>query len=153
VLAIAMLIGLVGILVPVLPGLILIASAGIVWAIAEPRPAHWAVVGVMAAIAIAGVAASTVLPARRASSAGASRGAMAAGAIGMVVGFFAVPVVGALVGFPAGVFLGEIAKTRDADTAWARTVATIKGVGLGILLQLAGGVAMIAIWVAAVLLD
>jgi uncharacterized protein YqgC (DUF456 family) len=153
ILAIAMLIGLVGVIVPILPGLILIAGAGLVWAIAQPRPIHWAVVGIMAAIAVAGVTTSTVLPARRASSAGASRAAMASGAAGMVVGFFAIPVVGALVGFPAGVFLGELSKTRDAKASWARTLATIKGVGLGIVIQLAAGVAMIAIWVTAVLVD
>lgn len=153
ILAIVMLVGLVGVIVPILPGLILIAAAGIVWAISQPRADHWAVVGAMAVIAIAGVATSTVLPARRASGAGASRAAMAAGAIGMVVGFFAIPVVGALVGFPAGVFLGELSTTRDANAAWARTLATIKGVGLAIVIQLAAGVVMIAIWVAAVLLD
>jgi uncharacterized protein YqgC (DUF456 family) len=153
ILALAMLVGLVGVIVPILPGLILIAAAGIVWAIAQPRAGHWAVVGIMAGIAIAGVAASTLLPARRATSAGASRTAMAAGAIGMIVGFFAIPVVGALVGFPAGVFAGELWATRDASSAWGRTLATIKGVGLGIVIQLAAGVAMIGIWLAAVLLD
>jgi uncharacterized protein YqgC (DUF456 family) len=153
VLAIVMLVGLVGILVPILPGVALIAIAGVVWAIAEPRPIHWAVAGLMAGIAVAAITAAAVVPARRASAAGASRAAMVAGVIGMVVGFFVIPIVGALIGFPLGVFLGETLRLRDTEAAWATTLATVKGVGVGIVIQLVAGVAMIGLWVAAVLLD
>ena len=153
VLAIVMLAGLVGILVPILPGLALIAIAGVVWAIAEPRPSHWVVAGLMTGIAVAGITAAAVVPARRASTAGASGAAILAGVIGMVVGFFAVPIIGALIGFPIGVFVGQVLRSRDAGSAWAATVATLKGVGTGIVIQLTAGVVMIGVWATAVLLD
>ncbi|MBA3691240.1 MAG: DUF456 domain-containing protein, partial [Actinobacteria bacterium] len=35
-LALVMVVGLVGVVVPVLPGLLLIAGAGVAWAVAEP---------------------------------------------------------------------------------------------------------------------
>ena len=152
-LALLMLVGLVGVLVPVLPGLLLIAGAGVAWALADPQPARWAIAVAMVALAVAGTATAAILPARRAAAAGAPGSALVAGAVGMILGFFLVPVVGALVGFPAGIFLAERVRLRDGRAARATTIATLKGAALGIGIQLVAGVAMIAIWVAAVLLD
>jgi hypothetical protein len=56
------------------------------------------------------------------------------------------------VGFPAGIFVAERARLRDGPAARATTIATLKGAALGIGIQLMAGVAMIAIWVTAVLL-
>lgn len=151
-LAIVMLVGLVGVVVPVLPGLLLIAGAGLVWALAAPSPLRWGIVLVMGAIAAGATVAAAVVPARRASAAGAPRAALMAGAAGMVAGFFLIPVVGALIGFPAGIFVAETARLRDARAARATTAATLRGVGTGIAIQLAAGVTMIGIWAVAVLL-
>jgi uncharacterized protein len=147
-----MIVGLVGVLVPVLPGLLLIAGAGIAWALADPAPLRWIVAAVLASLAIGATVASAVLPAQRATAAGAPRLAVAAGIAGMIVGFFVVPVVGALVGFPAGIFVAEALRLRNARAAMATTAATVKGVGIGIGIQLVTGVVMIGIWVAAVLI-
>jgi uncharacterized protein YqgC (DUF456 family) len=68
----------------------------------------------------------------------------------MVIGFFAVPVVGALIGFPAGVFVAELLRHRHHGPAWRATWEALKSVGLGIAIQLGAGVAMIAIWSVAV---
>ena len=145
-LALVMLVGLIGVLVPVLPGLLLILGAAVAWAAADPAAGRWAVVGVLGVIGIAASVAATVLPARRAAATGAPRSALMAGAAGMVVGFVAIPVVGALVGFPAGVYVAETLRLRDGRAARATTLATLRGVGVGILIQLVAGVAMIGIW-------
>ena len=92
------------------------------------------------------------MPARRASAAGAARPSLVAGVAGMVAGFFLIPVVGALIGFPAGIYVAELTRLHDAGAARATTIATIRGVGVGIAIQLVAGVAMIGIWAAAVLL-
>ena len=147
-----MVVGLVGVVVPVLPGLLLIAGAAIAWALADPDASRWSVAAVLAVFAVGATVASAVLPARRATAAGAPRSAVVAGAVGMVVGFFAVPVVGALLGFPAGIFVAEALRLHDARAAMGTTVATLKGVGIGIGIQLVTGVLMIGIWLAAVLL-
>lgn len=152
VLAIVMLVGLVGVVVPALPGLLLIAGAGLAWALADPSPLRWAVLLVLGGIAAGATVAAAVVPARRASASGAPRAALAAGAVGMVAGFFLIPVVGALVGFPAGIFVAEALRLRDTRAARATTAATLRGVGIGIAIQLAAGVAMIGVWLAAVLL-
>jgi uncharacterized protein len=151
-LGLLMFVGLLGVVVPVLPGLLLIAGAGVAWALADPEPARWIIAVAMVALALGGTISGTVLPARRAAAAGAPPSALAAGVVGMILGFFLVPVVGALVGFPAGIFVAERARLRDGPAARATTIATLKGAALGIGIQLVAGVAMIAIWVAAVLL-
>ena len=149
VLAVVMLAGLVGVVVPILPGLLLIVGASVVWAVADPGPVTWIVAGVVAAIGLAATVAGAVLPARRAAATGAPRSTLVAGAAGMVVGFVALPVVGALVGFPAGVYVAERLRLRDGRAARATTLATLRGIGVGIAVQLVAGVAMIGIWLVA----
>lgn len=152
-LGLVMLVGLVGVVVPVLPGLLLVAGAGIAWTLVDPSAFRWAIAVAMAGIGTGATVAATVVPARRASAAGAPPAALVAGAAGMVAGFFVIPVVGALIGFPAGIFAAEVIRLHDARAARATTVATLKGVGVGIIIQLVAGVAMIAMWAAAVLVD
>ncbi len=150
VLGIVMLAGLVGVVVPVFPGLIAVIGAGFVWALQRGGPGAWAVFAIIAAVGIAGIVASNVLPARRASSAGAPAWVVAAGAVGLVVGFFVVPVIGALIGFPAGVFVAELVRHRHPGPAWRATWDALKGVGIGITIQLGAGVVMVGVWVTAV---
>ena len=150
VLGLVMLTGLVGVVVPVFPGLVLVMGAGLVWAVQRGGVGAWAVFAVMAIVGVAGIVSSTALPARRASSAGAPAWVVAAGVVGMVVGFFVVPVVGALLGFPAGVFIAELARLRHAGAAWTATWDALKGVGRGIAIQVGAGVLMIGVWLTAV---
>jgi uncharacterized protein len=150
VLGLVMLVGLVGVFVPVLPGLLLVIGAAVVWAIDRGGATAWSVAAVMSAIGVAGIVASSVLPARRTSSAGAPPWVVVAGIVGLVIGFFAVPVIGALIGFPAGVFVAELVRHRHPAPAWRATWEALKSVGLGIAIQLGAGVAMIAIWAVAV---
>jgi uncharacterized protein YqgC (DUF456 family) len=150
VVALVMVVGLVGIVVPILPGLVLIAGAAVVWALSVPDGARWVIAGSVAAIAVAATLAAAVLPARRASAAGAPRSSLVAGAAGMVVGFVMIPVVGALLGFPAGIYAAEVVRLRDGRAARDTTVAALRGVGVGIAIQLVAGVTMIGIWAIAV---
>jgi uncharacterized protein YqgC (DUF456 family) len=150
VLGLVMLAGLVGVVVPVFPGLVLVAGAGLLWALSRGGATAWVVFGVMAAVGVAGIAMANVLPARRAAAGGVPGWVVFAGAVGLVVGFFVIPVVGALIGFPAGVFVAELGRQRSLGSAWRATWEALKGVGLGIALQLAAGVVMIAVWALAV---
>ena len=146
----AMLVGLVGVLIPLLPGLPLILVAAFVWVVADGADAgQWVVFGLMAAIIVAATVASSVIPARRAAAAGAPWWVLGAGAAGVVIGFFAIPVVGALIGGPIGIYVGELLRLRDGRAAWETTLATLRGIGLGIAIQMVAGVAAIAIWAVA----
>ncbi len=146
ILAAAMLAGLVGIVVPLVPGLALIWGAALVWAVDERSTSTWIVLGILTLLAVGGVLAGALLPARGASSAGAPRWVLAAGAFGMVVGFFVIPVLGVVVGGPAGIFLAELLRVRDLRIAARTTGETLKGFGLAVAAQLAVGVIMVALW-------
>jgi uncharacterized protein len=144
---VAMAVGLVGTVVPILPGLPVIVVAAFVWVVADGAdPGQWIVFAMVASIAVAGMVIGSLLPARRASAAGASRWALASGAVGVVVGAIVIPFVGALIGWPIGVFVAEWLRTRDATSAWASTRATIAGVVRGVAVQFGAGLAAVSIW-------
>ena len=143
---VAMLVGLVGTIVPAFPGLVLVAGAALLYGAVE----GWNAIAVVAILAlfVAGTAAGVVLPSRAAGGAGAARSSLALGAVLAVVGFFVVPVVGMPLGGALGIYLGERNRTGTHDVAWRATLATLKGFGIGALAQLAAGVLMIAVWLA-----
>lgn len=148
-----MIVGLVGVVLPLVPGTLLILAAGTGWAaFAEDGDSgRWVVVGVMAALFVVGAVAKYVLPGRR-LSADLPRSTLVAGGAGAVVGFFVVPVVGLLVGGVAGVYLAEVRRLGAGPEARRSTVRVLKAVGLGILAELTAGVLMVATWVAGVAL-
>lgn len=144
----AILVGLVGVVVPVLPGLLLVAGAIGVWAAAEQVWWLLAAVVVLSALALA---LKVAIPAKTARDS-ASMWAVAVGAVGALIGFFAIPVVGFIVGFLAGVLLAELARLRAMGPAWDATWATTKGIGISIAVELAAVVAMAGMWATALVL-
>ena len=129
VVGLAMVVGLVGTLVPLLPGLPIIIMAAFIWVVADGADlGQWTVFAGVSTIAVTGMVVGSLLPARRASASGASRWALAAGALGVVVGALVIPFVGALIGWPVGVFLAEWLRMRDGKHAWASMRATAAGV-------------------------
>jgi uncharacterized protein YqgC (DUF456 family) len=148
-----MLLGLVGVLLPVLPGLLLIWLAAAAWATLGAGWVPWAVFAVMTLVLAVGTIAKYVIPGRSLRGAGAPTATMVFGLVGAVVGFFVLPVVGLIVGFVLGVWLAETARLGNAGLAWSSTWATIKAIGLGMLIELAAGVLAVGIWFAAVTLQ
>lgn len=143
----AMVAGLIGVFVPVIPGLLLIWAVGLWWTIADGGGAlRWTVLGVLTALAVLGTVAKYVLPARSAAARGAPLSTLVAGAAGAVVGFFVVPVVGVLVGGVAGIYLAEYSRLRDGGRAWESTRAALVAIGIGLLIELTAAVLMIGAW-------
>ncbi|MEJ7702972.1 MAG: DUF456 domain-containing protein [Geodermatophilaceae bacterium] len=104
----AMAVGLVGVVIPVIPGLLLVAVAGLGWAILAEGAGPWVVFGFMAVVLAVGTVAKYVLPSRTLRQAGAPASTLVLGALGGIVGFFVIPVIGLLVGAVAGIYLGEL---------------------------------------------
>ena len=151
-LGLVMVVGLVGVLVPVLPGLALVWLAGLAWAWLDGGGvARWAVFAGMSAVLLAGTVAKYVLPARSAHASGAPRSTILLGATGAVVGFFVIPVVGLVVGGIGAVYLAELARLGDRETAWRSTRAVLRAVGIGVLIELTAGVLAILVWLVGVL--
>ncbi len=149
--AIAIAVGLAGILVPLLPGTLLVWAAIAVWAYLEHTTVSWVVLGVATVVLGAGVLVKYLWPARRMRAADVGGRTLAAGAVLGVIGFFVIPVAGLLVGFVLGVYLAELVQRRDRRRAWASTVHAVKGVVLSVGIELAAALLAAAAWVVGVL--
>jgi uncharacterized protein YqgC (DUF456 family) len=144
-------VGIVGVVVPALPGALLVWAAILVWALIVGSPTGWAVLAI-ATVAIAiGQVVKYLVPHRRLRDAGVPRQSLLAGAVVAVIGFFVIPVVGFLVGFPLGVYLEERRRLGAHADAWQSTVHALRAVGLSIAIELAATVVAAAAWFVAVL--
>jgi uncharacterized protein len=131
----AILLGIVGTVLPVLPGAAVVAVAVVVWAVAVADPVGWSVMVAALAILGLGTVLQYLLPGRRLQAAGVpNRTLWIAAAVG-VVGFFVIPLVGLFVGFVVGVYAAEHQRLGRHD-AWPSTVHALKAVGLSILIEL-----------------
>jgi uncharacterized protein YqgC (DUF456 family) len=144
-------VGVIGILVPVLPGLILVLAGIAVWAVPRNDALGWWVLGIAAAIVVVGSVAKYLLPGRRMRESGVPTRSVVAGALLGIVGFFVIPVVGLFVGFPLGVYLCELARLRDSSKAWPSTKKALGAVGFSIMLELATGLLAAGVWVGALI--
>jgi len=144
--ALVIAVGLVGIIVPVLPGSILVVAGVLGWAVAEGGATAWTVFAVATALVVAGTVVKYVVPGRNLQVAGIPATTQWAGVAAGVVGFFVVPVVGLFLGFVLGVYLAELVRVGSAR-AWPSTVHSLKAVGLSIVIELAAAVAATWVWV------
>ena len=149
--AVAIAIGLVGVLVPVLPGSLLVAGAIVVWAADHGGATAWTVAVLALALLVTGAAVKYAVPGRRLQRAGVPTSTMLAGGALGVVGFFVVPVVGLPFGFVLGVYLAEWGR-RGHQQAWPATVHAVKAVGLGLAIELLFGVLAAGTWLVGVVL-
>jgi uncharacterized protein YqgC (DUF456 family) len=147
--AVAIAVGLAGILVPVLPGSVLILGGVLVWALDVGGATAWAVFAVVAVILVVGTAVKFLVPNRRLKIAGVPSSTQWAGAAAGIVGFFVVPVVGLFAGFVLGVYAAE--RRRVGNRAWPSTKAALRAVGLSIAIELVAGLAATLVWVGGVL--
>ncbi|MDE1668866.1 DUF456 domain-containing protein [Nocardia gipuzkoensis] len=144
------LVGLVGVVVPILPGVILIFGAIAVWAFLTGGATAWTVFAVSTLLLVLSGVVKYTWPGRRMKDAGVSNRAVFLGAVLGVVGFFVIPVVGLFVGFVLGVYLSELQRLRVNRQAWQATVHALKGVGLSIMIELFGALLAVAVWVVGV---
>jgi uncharacterized protein YqgC (DUF456 family) len=149
--ALAIAVGLVGILVPILPGSVLVLAAILVWTFEVGGATAWAVFGLAAAVLVAGAVVKYLVPNRRLKDAGIPGSTQWVGAALGVVGFFVVPVVGLFIGFVLGVYLAEY-RRLGASAAWPSTKHALRAVGTSILIELVAGVVATFVWVAGVVL-
>ena len=148
VVALAIAVGLAGILVPVLPGSVLVLAAILVWAWDLGGVTAWVVFGIAAAVLVVGGVVKYLVPNRRMKDAGIPATTAWAGAALGIVGFFVIPVIGLFIGFVVGVYAAE--RRRVGQDAWPSTKAALRAVGLSILIELAAGVAATVVWIGGV---
>jgi uncharacterized protein len=143
-------IGLLGIVVPILPGLFLIWGGITVWALFERDTTAWVVLAAATALVVVSQVVKYLVPGRRLRNAGVpTRGIVIGVALG-VIGFFVIPVIGLFLGFVAGIYLVEWLRLRSHEPAWQSTMQALKAVGLAILIELLTGLLIATGWLAAV---
>ena len=142
--------GLVGVVVPVLPALPLVWGGVLVWALGRQDAAGWATLLVATVIAVAGLIVKFLLPGRRLRASGVPTSSLLAGGVLGVVGFFVVPVIGAVLGFVLGVYLAERARL-GAPGAGVSTRSALAAVGWSMAIELLAGLLVAATWVGALL--
>src|SRR5512141_3519832 len=89
--ALAVLVGLVGIVVPVLPGAIPILGAVLLWAAGAASPAGWVVFAVATTFLVVGTVVKYAVPGRGLKAAGVPNRTLVAGGLLGIVGFFIIP--------------------------------------------------------------
>jgi uncharacterized protein len=148
--AVVMLVGLAGIIVPVLPGLSLVWLAAVgAFALEGMGTAGWVVAALVSVQLAVGTAAKYVL----ASTGGDERpGARTVGlaVVGGVVGFVVLPVVGFAVGALVGVLVGEHRRLGDWTAARAATRRIVTRFGIGVVVEVGAGLAMVVTFAVAV---
>lgn len=141
--------GLVGAIIQIIPGLILVGAAVLVWGIVTGGALGWGVAG----FAVFAVAVGMVLKYMSAGTYLARHGvpnrSIVVGACAGIVGFFVIPLIGLFVGFVAGVYLAELQRLSDPARAWPATIAALKATGLSILVELVICLLMAVVWVGA----
>ena len=140
--------GVVGVLLPALPGLLLAWSGVLLWAFLGDGGAgvRWTVAGVATALAAAGLVVKFLWPGKRLKDSGIPGSALLAGGVLGLIGFFVVPVVGLILGFALGVWLVEVNRL-GADRAWPSTRSALAATGLSLLVEFAAALAIAVVWV------
>lgn len=143
----AIVVGIVGTIVPILPGALLVAGAIVVWAALTGGTTAWLVaIGALLIIG-AGQLLKYLIPGKQLKATGVPNWVLAVGGVGGVVGFFVVPVVGLILGFILGVFLAEAARLKTFRDAWPTTLQAMKSAGWSVLIEFGTAVLAAAVWV------
>ena len=147
--AVVIAVGIAGIIVPVLPGTLLVLGAILVWALEIGTSGGWVVFTLCAALLVGGSVVKYLVPGRRLKASGVPNRTLLVGALLAFVGFFVIPVVGMFIGFVLGVYLAERSRV-GAALAWPSTTSALKAVGVSILIELVAAFLAAVTWVVGV---
>lgn len=143
----AIVVGIIGTIIQLYPGLPIILIAIGVWAGFTGGATAWGIFAAAALVIVVAYVLSFVLPARYMRDEGAPWSALTAGIILAFIGFFVIPVIGMPIGFVLGVYTAELIRLKDSAAAWRQTVTAFKGVLLSVLIELIAGALSAGLWV------
>jgi uncharacterized protein YqgC (DUF456 family) len=148
---VVILLGLLGVLVPGVPGSWLVWAAVLWWALEDPRTLSWEVLVGATVVLLLSQAIRWGLPARRLRDSGATpRMAVYAG-VGGVLGFLVIPVLGALPGFVAGIYLSERLRLGRHGEAVTALRTAMRAGGWSVLTEFFACLLIMGAWLGAVI--
>ena len=137
----ALIVGLLGLIVPVFPGLVIMWLGTLVYAILQSAAGNmtgskWFIFGIITVLMIAGSIADNYIP---------WSSILFAFAASLIASLFFTPLIG-LVAAPAGLFLAESRRLKDRDAAVDSTKAYMIGWGWAFGARFLIGLVMIGFW-------
>ncbi|HEY3480858.1 MAG TPA: DUF456 domain-containing protein [Streptomyces sp.] len=147
-----MLLGLVGVPAPGVPGTLLCWAAVLWWATQEHTSLTWGVLAASTGLLAVVQVIVWLMPARRIRDSGVTYHTVVnAGAVA-IAGFFLVPVVGGVLGFVGTLYFTERVRLGGGHrTAWAATRRAMRAVGGSVLVELMGCLMVAGAWLGAVI--
>ncbi|MET8326488.1 DUF456 domain-containing protein [Streptomyces sp. NPDC005181] len=146
-----MLLGLVGVLVPGVPGQAIVWAAVLWWALTDRSPAAWGVLIGATALLLLNQALKPLLRPRRPRESGAPRKTLMLGGIAGIVGFFVVPVVGGIVGYVGAIYGAERLRLGSGGAARASLRSVMRATGYSVLVELFACLLVTGAWLGAVI--
>ncbi|MFH8473488.1 DUF456 domain-containing protein [Streptomyces sp. NPDC018000] len=146
-----MLLGLVGVLVPGVPGQAIVWAAVLWWALTDMTPAAWGVLIGATALLLLNQALKPLLPPRRPRESGAPRKTLMLGGACAIVGFFVVPVVGGIAGYVGAIYGAERLRLGSRGAGWASVRSVMRATGYSVLIELFSCLLVTGAWLGVVL--
>ena len=147
-----LIVGIVGTIVPILPGSVLMLFTVLLYGYSNQwtEPNVW-ITFLMVLILLISGSADIWLPYLGIRTGGSSWLITATGMIGGIIGTFYGLFVGSIVGYAVGVLLGSLYKYGDLRLAIRTSLFGVAGQGAANLVQFSGGVAVLVIFVSSIL--
>jgi len=149
--ALAILVGLVGAIVQVIPGGLVVGVAVFTWGAITGGTAGWTVAVLAAALTVGGVVLKYLVAGRYLKRRGVPNRSLLVGAVLGVIGFFVIPFVGLFIGFIGGTYLSELQRLGDPVAARRATGHAMRATGISILVELTLALLTALAWLLALL--
>ena len=149
--ALALIVGLLGTVLFVFPGLLIQVAAVFIWAVVDGDPLAWAVAVISLLIAGGATLVKYLVPGKRLRRAGVPMIVLAPATILAIVGFFVIPVIGAPIFFVASIYLIELFRVGAAE-AWPTTRTSVGAVAMSVGIEFAAALLILGTWALAVLI-
>ncbi len=142
-----MLVGLLGLIVPVYPGIVIMWLATLGYGIASGfTPLGAGLFVVITILMLVGTIIDNVLMGAGARQGGATWLSIGVALVAGILGTILWPPIGGIIAAPLGVLLLEYARTSDIKKAWQALHGLASGWGLSFVVRLGIGVVMMILW-------
>lgn len=139
--------GIIGTLVPMLPGILLIWLAVLTYVLSYGMEAiGWPLFLLITLIALVVGTSDLWMSLLGAKSGGASGRSLLLGTLGAIVGSFIVPLLGTIIGYAVGILLSEYRQRGDWSAAVKASLGGLAGWGVATAVQLGGGLLILVIF-------
>jgi len=150
--------GIIGIAIPILPGILLIWMTVLVYAsLTDFTSIGYIAFALITIIALISGTADFWLPLLGAKKTGASFRSLILGVVGAIIGTIigattvVATLLGTIIGYAAGIIFGEYLKHRDWRLALKASLGGLAGWGVATIFQITAGVVILAIFIINVL--